>query len=93
MPTVRANIDAHFTAAFDEIPGLAERVRCGRREERFFGATDVPNFFRRPYGAGWALAGDAGLVMDPITGQGKGHALRDADLLSAAVLALSLIHI
>jgi 2-polyprenyl-6-methoxyphenol hydroxylase-like FAD-dependent oxidoreductase len=32
------------------------------------------------------LAGDAGLVLDPITGLGIGHALRDAELLSAAVL-------
>jgi 2-polyprenyl-6-methoxyphenol hydroxylase-like FAD-dependent oxidoreductase len=32
------------------------------------------------------LAGDAGLVMDPITGLGIGHGLRDAELLSRAVL-------
>ncbi len=42
---------------------------------------------RRPYGPGWALVGDAGLVMDPVTGQGIGHALRDAQSLSAAVVA------
>jgi hypothetical protein len=30
---------------------------------------DLPNFFRKPYGPGWALVGDAGPVMDPITGQ------------------------
>ena len=46
---------------------------------------DVPNFVRKPYGEGWALVGDAGMVMDPITGQGIGHALRDAELLSAAL--------
>jgi 2-polyprenyl-6-methoxyphenol hydroxylase-like FAD-dependent oxidoreductase len=42
---------------------------------------------RRPYGPGWALVGDAGLVMDPITGQGIGDALRDAELLAEAVSA------
>jgi len=46
----------------------------------------VPNAYRQPYGPGWALVGDAGLVMDPITGQGIGHALRDAESLSAAVI-------
>ncbi|WP_433045234.1 NAD(P)/FAD-dependent oxidoreductase [Dactylosporangium sp. CS-033363] len=48
---------------------------------------DLPNAFRVPYGPGWALAGDAGLVMDPITGQGIGNALRDADALAAALVA------
>jgi flavin-dependent dehydrogenase len=85
LPTVRANIDAHFTAAFDEIPGLAERVRCGRREERFFGATDLPNFFRKPYGAGWALAGDAGCHKDPYLALGMCDAFRDVEWLVEAI--------
>ena len=34
-----------------------------------------------------ALAGDAGLVLDPITGYGIGHALRDAELLSTAIVS------
>jgi 2-polyprenyl-6-methoxyphenol hydroxylase-like FAD-dependent oxidoreductase len=33
------------------------------------------------------LVGDAGLVMDPITGLGMGHALRDAELAAAAISA------
>ena len=40
-------------------PAFAERVRAATREERFVG-TAVPNYFRRPYGPGWALVGDAG---------------------------------
>jgi flavin-dependent dehydrogenase len=40
---------------------------------------------RAAHGSGWALAGDASLVMDPITGFGIGHARRDAELLSAAI--------
>jgi hypothetical protein len=40
----------------------------------------------RQAAASWeGLVGDAGLVMDPITGQGIGDALRDAELLAAAV--------
>ena len=40
--------------------------------------------FRQPYGPGWALVGDAGLLLDPVTGQGIGHAFRDAELLADA---------
>jgi 2-polyprenyl-6-methoxyphenol hydroxylase-like FAD-dependent oxidoreductase len=36
-------------------------------------------------GPGWVLAGDAGLVMDPGTGQGMGHAMQDAEALAAAI--------
>ena len=42
-----------------------ERVRAGRRAERFYGATDLRNFLRKPYGPGWALVGDAGCHKDP----------------------------
>ena len=47
--------------------------RGWRREESFRGATDLPNFFRKPYGPGWALA------------LGICDAFRDVDLLVEAV--------
>jgi 2-polyprenyl-6-methoxyphenol hydroxylase-like FAD-dependent oxidoreductase len=56
------------------------------RAEHLRATTDLPGLMRKPYGPGWALAGDAGLVMDPITGQGIGNALRDADDLAATIL-------
>ena len=40
-----------------------------------------------PHGPGWALAGDAGVVMDSVSAQGMTNALRDASYLSAAVAA------
>jgi flavin-dependent dehydrogenase len=85
LPTVRADIEAHFMAALDEVPELAERVRSGRREERFAGAIDVPNFLRKPYGQGWALVGDAGCHKDPYLALGVCDAFRDAELLAQAV--------
>ena len=69
----------------DQIPGFAERVRSGRREERFYGATDLPNFLRRPSGPGWALVGDAGCHKDPMMAHGICDAFRDADFLSTAI--------
>jgi flavin-dependent dehydrogenase len=60
LPTARADIEGQLMAAVDEVPELADRIRAGRREERFYGMADVPNFLRKPYGPGWALVGDAG---------------------------------
>jgi len=76
---------ANVLATLDAAGSLGERVRAGQHVGPLRGTVDLPNAFRRPYGPGWALAGDAGLVMDSITGQGIGHALRDADLLADAV--------
>ena len=63
---------------------FADRIRGARREERFVG-TAVPNFFRKPFGAGWALVGDAGYNKDFITAQGISDAFRDAELLVTAL--------
>ena len=85
LPIVRADIGAHFMASIDAIPSLSERVRAGRREEPFKGATDMPNFLRKPYGPGWALVGDAGCHKDPILALGVCDAFRDVDLLTHAL--------
>jgi 2-polyprenyl-6-methoxyphenol hydroxylase-like FAD-dependent oxidoreductase len=50
-----------------------------------FGTADLPNLYRRPYGPGWALVGDAGYHKDPITAQGITDAFRDAELLAEAI--------
>lgn len=47
--------------------------------------TAVPNYFRKPYGPGWALVGDAGYNKDFITAQGIHDALRDAELCVTAL--------
>ena len=69
----------------DLVPEFAQRVREGRREERFYGSADLPNFLRRPFGPGWALVGDAGCHKDPFMALGICDAFRDADLLASAV--------
>jgi flavin-dependent dehydrogenase len=81
----RADVEASYLATIDLIPGLAERVRSGRRSERIAGTADLGNLFRKPYGPGWALVGDAGYHLDPITGQGITDAFRDAELLASAI--------
>jgi hypothetical protein len=62
---VRADPEGQLVAALGRAPDLSERVRAGRREERIYGAAQLPNFVRKPYGPGWALVGDAGVHKDP----------------------------
>jgi flavin-dependent dehydrogenase len=85
LETVRADIERELMVVVDGVPEFAERVRAGRREERFYGATALPNFLRRPYGPGWALVGDAGCHKDPYRALGVCDAFRDAELLADAV--------
>jgi flavin-dependent dehydrogenase len=82
---VRADVERRFLEALELAPGLAERVRGGTRTDRFRGTAQLPNFYRRPHGDGWALVGDAGYHKDPILALGIGDAFRDAELLAEAV--------
>jgi 2-polyprenyl-6-methoxyphenol hydroxylase-like FAD-dependent oxidoreductase len=66
------------------VPQFAERMRGAKRQARFAGAT-VPNYFRKPYGPGWALVGDAAYIKDPITAQGINDAFRDAERCAIAL--------
>ncbi|HEY9504563.1 MAG TPA: NAD(P)/FAD-dependent oxidoreductase [Gemmatimonadales bacterium] len=85
LPQVRADIPRHFMGAVDAVPGLGEQVRAGRQEDRYYGASDLANFLRRPYGPGWALVGDAGCHKDPFLALGMCDAFRDAELLTNAL--------
>ena len=81
----KSDVEGNFMAAMDLAPDLAEQLRKGKRETKFFGQGDVPNFVRKPYGSGWALVGDAGYHRDPCTAQGISDAFRDAELLADAI--------
>ena len=78
------DVEGNYLATLDLAPEFAERIRGAKREARFAG-TAVPNFFRRPYGPGWALVGDAGYNKDFITAQGILDAFRDAELCATAL--------
>lgn len=81
----RRDIEPAFMRSLDLIPDFASRVRAGRREERFYGCSDLPNFYRKPYGSGWALVGDAGVHKDPFLALGICDGLRDAEFLADAI--------
>jgi flavin-dependent dehydrogenase len=84
---VRANTERRFLEVLELAPGLAARVRAASRADRFRGTSRLPNIYRRPYGRGWALVGDAGYHKDPILALGISDAFRDAELLADAVQA------
>jgi 2-polyprenyl-6-methoxyphenol hydroxylase-like FAD-dependent oxidoreductase len=82
--TNRHDIERHYLEALDRAPAFAERVRGAKREDRYYG-TRVPNYFRKPFGPGWALVGDAGYLKDFITAQGISDAFRDAESCATAL--------
>lgn len=84
----RKDIEATFHRLVAQAsPAFAERVRAGKREERWLGTADTENYFRQPYGPGWALCGDAGYHKDFVTGLGIADAFRDAEFLADALHA------
>jgi 2-polyprenyl-6-methoxyphenol hydroxylase-like FAD-dependent oxidoreductase len=82
---VRADIEGHVWKVLESTPGVRDRLRDARREAKWFGTAGVPNYFRQPFGAGWALVGDAAYNKDPITAQGISDAFIDAQGLSLAL--------
>ena len=71
--------------AMESTPGVADRLQRATREEKWIGTAGVPNYFRQPFGPGWALVGDAAYDRDPITAQGISDAFIDAASLAAAL--------
>jgi flavin-dependent dehydrogenase len=81
----RKDIEGNYMKLIDRVPELSKQVRAAKQEQRFLGTADQPNYFRRPYGPGWALVGDAGYHRDFLTGLGINDAFRDAELVVKAV--------
>ena len=80
----KKHVEVSYLSTLDLAPSFAERLRAAKRQTPIVGAT-VPNFFRKPYGPGWALVGDAGYNKDFITAQGIQDAFRDAERCAIAL--------
>jgi 2-polyprenyl-6-methoxyphenol hydroxylase-like FAD-dependent oxidoreductase len=81
----RGDIEGNFFAAVGLAPDFAERVRSAKRETKFIGSAELPGYFRKPFGPGWVLVGDAGYHKNPITAMGINDAFRDAELVADAL--------
>jgi flavin-dependent dehydrogenase len=83
---VRKNVEPAYLEAFrTTAPGLYERMREGRREEQLYGTGHQENYFRKAYGPGWVLVGDAVNHKDSITARGITEAFVQAQTLTDAV--------
>ncbi|MCU7730670.1 FAD-dependent monooxygenase [Actinoplanes sp. KI2] len=80
----RDDVEGELMRTFELAPAFAERIRDAERVAKFAGSS-VPNYFRVPYGPGWALVGDSGYSRDFITAQGITDAFLDAELLADAL--------
>jgi len=80
----KRDVEAAYLKSLDLVPEFAERVRGAKRQAPYRGAA-VPGYFRKPYGPGWTLVGDAGYNKDPITAFGITDAFRDAELCATAL--------
>jgi flavin-dependent dehydrogenase len=78
----RKDIDGNYAQIIGYVPELQARMKNAKAEERYIGTNDQRNFFRKPFGPGWALVGDAGYHRDFVTGLGITDAFRDAELLA-----------
>lgn len=82
---IRTDIEGNVRKVLESAPSVADRLLGARREEKWAGTAGVANYFRRPFGSGWALVGDAAYDKDPITAQGISDAFIDAEALAAAL--------
>jgi flavin-dependent dehydrogenase len=81
----KGDIEGNFFKAMDLDPEFAERVRGATRESKFIGSAELPGYFRKPFGPGWVLVGDAGYHKNPITAMGINDAFRDAELVAGGL--------
>jgi 2-polyprenyl-6-methoxyphenol hydroxylase-like FAD-dependent oxidoreductase len=79
------------SAAFHRViresaPDIAARLSNEQLVSKLYFFGGMRGFVRQPWGDGWALVGDAGYMTDPLTAHGITNALRDAELLSRAII-------
>jgi len=74
-------------SAFAELPSLQPHIVGRQRVDRLQGLVMYESCYRKPFGPGWALVGDAGYRKDPTLGQGINDCFRDAEYLANAIHA------
>ncbi|MEE4494122.1 NAD(P)/FAD-dependent oxidoreductase [Streptomyces sp. BE230] len=83
---VRKDVEPFYLDSFrTTAPELYERMRAGKREEQLYGTGHQENFFRKAFGPGWALVGDAVTHKDSITARGITEAFVQADSLTGHI--------
>jgi flavin-dependent dehydrogenase len=83
------DIQSAYQRLLKEVTGADARMTDVPGPRRLHTHVGRPGFSRTPWGAGWALVGDAGHFVDPLSTHGMTDAFRDAELLSRAVAAIA----
>ncbi|MEV3860560.1 NAD(P)/FAD-dependent oxidoreductase [Streptomyces sp. NPDC050095] len=80
---VRKGVEPFYLETFrSTAPELYERMQSGERVEQLYGTGHQENFFRKAYGPGWVLVGDAVNHKDSITARGITEAFVQAQTLT-----------
>lgn len=74
--------EGKFLSELEAMGDLAPRLLSAEREGSVRGTGSIPGYLRIPYGKGWALVGDAAMIMDPWSGQGIDQASTHAMILA-----------
>jgi len=74
-----------FLGELHAMSALAPRLAKAERVGDVRGSGSIRGYLRLPYGDGWALVGDAGMVMDPWSGQGIDQASTHAVVLARCI--------
>ncbi|MGI9628870.1 MAG: NAD(P)/FAD-dependent oxidoreductase [Longimicrobiales bacterium] len=75
-----------YREALQVSPELANLVEDAGGPDKLRAFPGIRGFLRESIGPGWALVGDAGYFRDPLTAHGISDALREAELISRAIL-------
>ena len=76
---------AYLEAVRTTAPRLYERMSAGRRVEQLYGTGHQENYFRKAFGPGWVLLGDAVHHKDSITARGITDAFIQAQSLTGYI--------
>lgn len=87
MRELRHDLSDGFHRVLHEVvPWLGAAARVLGTSAPFRGFAGHDSYLRAAHGPGWALVGDAACFKDPLTARGLTDAMRDAELLSRAVV-------
>jgi flavin-dependent dehydrogenase len=76
---------ATYWERLHSLPGFGRRLKNARLEGKLFGSKGIDNFFRKPFGPGWLLIGDAGYLKDPSTALGISDALLQSSMVAKSL--------
>ncbi len=83
--TIKRNPGEEFKNIIGTMKALAPRVEKAVMAGPVRGSGNIAGYMRVPYGRGWALAGDAAMVMDPWSGQGIDQASTHSVMLAESL--------